>query len=136
MLVNHHGMFEPISRVNSCLLFANGFLLLLSGAAPFTTELLSEYFQKPGAEVACAVYAGSFVHISLGANLTWLSASRQRALLRNDASQHAVHRITRNYRLGLPFYLSTVAGAFVSVFLTIDICTALCIFWAVTMRDA
>ncbi len=136
MLINHHGMFKLIHRVNSRLLFANGFLLMLSGAAPFTTELLSEYFQKLGAEVVCDVYAGTFVLISLGYNLTWLSASHQRALLRSSASQHAVRRITRSYRLGLPLYLSAVAGAFVSFCLTIDICTALWIFWAVTMRNA
>ena len=111
MWVIHHGMLKLMFRVNSRLLFANGFLLLFSGATPFTTELLSEYFQKPGAEVACAVYAGTFVFISLGDNLTCLSVSHQRALLRNDASQQAVRRITRNYTLGLPLHLSAVMRA-------------------------
>ncbi len=136
MWVNHHGMFKLIHRVNGRLLFANGFLLMLTTTVPFTSELVSEYFQKPDAPVACAVYAGTFFLIAVGYNLTWLSAAHRRVLLKSDAPQRAVRRITQNYRLGLPLYLMATVVAFVSVRLSMGICTALWIFWAVTMWSA
>jgi hypothetical protein len=98
--------------------------------------LVSEYFQKRDAPVACAVYAGIFFLIAVGYNLTWLTAAHQRALLKSDAPQREVRRITQNYRLGPPLYFLATVGAFISVRLSMGICTALWIFWAVTMWSA
>jgi uncharacterized membrane protein len=70
MWVNHHAMFKLVRRVDVRLLFANGFLMMMTTVVPFSTDLLAEYFQKPGGRLACAVYGGTFVLIALGFNLT------------------------------------------------------------------
>lgn len=135
MWVNHHGIFKLIRKVNAPLLFANGLLLMLVTTVPFSTALLAEYFERPGGTLACAVYAGDYVLLSVAFNLTWLSASRGRALLRSDAPEQMVRRITRSYRLGMPMYLIATLGAMISVTFCIAVCSALCVFWVVTMRE-
>ena len=57
MWANHHRMFNVVRRSNARFLYANGLLLLLVTVVPFPTALLAEYFEKPGASVAAAVYA-------------------------------------------------------------------------------
>jgi uncharacterized membrane protein len=135
MWVNHHIVFRLVRKTNARLLFANGFLLLLVTAVPFTTALLSEYLTKPGAAVACAVYAGTFVLISVAYNLLWHVAARGRALLKSDAPEHTVQRITRNYMFGPPLYLSATVSAFVSTYVSVGICFGLWVFWAVTTKE-
>ncbi len=135
MWVNHHGMFKLIHKASSRLLFANGFLLLMTTAVPFSTGILSEYFNKPGANVACAVYGGTFVLISIGYNLVWRSIAGNRALLKPGASEASISKITKNYALGTPLYAAATVCAFINIYLTLGICTALWVFWAATARD-
>src|SRR5258708_25881489 len=78
MWVHHHGMFRLIRKVTSGFLFANGFLLLLVTVVPFPTALISAYFGKPGSAVASAVYAGTFVAISIAFNLLWRGGAPER----------------------------------------------------------
>ena len=56
MWVNHHGLFRLIERVNSRLLFANGFLLLCATFVPFPTAVLAAYLKHPSANAAAAFY--------------------------------------------------------------------------------
>lgn len=132
--VSHHSIFRMVQRTNARLLFANGLLLMLTTVVPFSTSLVTQYLQFPGAKVACAVYGGIFVLMSLAFNLLWYGVLADRKLLRADASDQVVARINRNYRLGTPAYLLATIAAFVSPYLTIGICTALWIFWAFTAR--
>jgi uncharacterized membrane protein len=135
MWVNHHGIFKLVRKTNVRFLFANGFLLMLVTVVPFPTALVSEYFTKPAAAVACAVYAGTFALINVGYNLLWHCAASQRELLVNGVPEHTVKTLTRSYRLGLPLYLVATVSAFVSPYVSMGICTALWLFWAVTMKD-
>jgi len=107
---------------------------MLVTVVPFTTALISDYLNKAGAVVACAVYGGVFVLISLAYNLLWYAAVKDRALLRSGVPEQVIRKFTRNYRLGFPLYLLATAAAFVSPFVTIGICTALWVFWVFTIR--
>ena len=135
MWVHHHGMFRLIRKVTSGFLFANGFLLLLVTVVPFPTSLISAYFGKPGSAVASAVYAGTFVAISIAFNLLWRVAAHERALLRSDAPDHVVRAITRSYLAGVPLYLLATVSAFYNEYVSIGICSGLWIFWAVITRN-
>jgi uncharacterized membrane protein len=135
MWVNHHTLFKLVHKSNVHLLFTNGVLLMLTTAVPFTTALVTEYLRLPGAKIACAVYGGTFVMIAAAYNVLWYCVSHDRRLLKHDAPEHIVNRITRNYRFGVPLYLIATLGAFVSAYVTIGICTALWIFWSSTARD-
>jgi TMEM175 potassium channel family protein len=135
MWMNHHAIFKFVHKVNARILFANGILLLITTAIPFVTGLLSEYLSLPEAKTACAVYTGSFVLVSVAYNYLWRVVIRDRSLLKTDISEAALQKITKNYSLGFPLYLSAFAASFVSIYLAMGICTALWIFWSVTVKD-
>ena len=135
MWINHHAMFKLIRRASSGLLFANGFLLMMTTAVPFSTGIMSEYFNKPGAKVACAVYSGVFVLISVGYTLVWQSIINNRSLLKPDAPASVIEKITNSYKFGPPLYTLAMICAFINIYLCIGICTALWVFWAATARD-
>jgi uncharacterized membrane protein len=135
MWVNHHTMFKMVRRVNIRVLFANGFLLMLTTAVPFTTALVSTYYRTPGAKVACAVYTGTFVLVSVAYNWIWFSLVNHRELLKSDASERTIEKLSKNYWLGIPAYLIATAIAFVDVRASIGLCSALWIFWAATARE-
>src|SRR5262249_60438951 len=58
--VNHHGVFNLISRVDRFTQFLNLLLLMAVVAIPFTTALLSEYLTAGGrdARTAAPVHSG------------------------------------------------------------------------------
>jgi uncharacterized membrane protein len=132
--VSHHSIFKLVHKTSARLLFANGLLLMLATVVPFSTDLVTQYLQFPAAKVACAVYGGVFVLMSLAFSLLWYGVLADRTLLRPDASTEVIERINRSYRIGPPAYLAATVGAFISPYVTIGICTALWIFWAFTAR--
>lgn len=98
MWVNHHDVFRVIRKTSTRLLFANGLLLLLMTAVPFSTVLFSEYFDKPGARAAAGVYGGTSILTAVAYGVLWLSILGDRSLLRRDASEKVISGITRSYR--------------------------------------
>ena len=135
MWVNHHTVFKLVHRTSARLLFANGLLLMLTTTVPFATSLLTQYLRTPAAKIACAAYGGIFLLTSFSYSLLWYGILSDRRLLRTDASEQLIARINRSYRLGPPLYALATLGAFLNPYVTIGICTALWIFWAVTARE-
>jgi uncharacterized membrane protein len=134
MWVNHHGLFKLVQTASVRVLFANGFLLMIVTAVPFSTSLVTHYLKLPAATAACAAYAGTFVLISLGYTWLWYSITHDAGVLRADAPEETVRRITRNYCYGPPLYILATVAAFFSPYLMIGICTALWVFWALTAK--
>ncbi len=135
MWMNHHAVFKFVRKVNARILFANGILLLITTAVPFVTGLFSEYLNHREATTACAVYTGSFVLISVSYIHLWRVIIRDRSLLKKEISEAALEKITKNYSLGIPLYLAAFGASFVNIYLAIGICTALWVFWCVTVKD-
>ncbi len=130
MWINHHSIFNLIRRTDGNLLFANGFLLLLVTVVPFPTALVANYLRTPGATVACVVYAGIFVLISISYGSVLVSARRGGHILPGSKDE-VDERIRNCFRVGTPLYsLATVAG-FYSPWVSLGICSALWIYWAV-----
>lgn len=129
MWVNHHRIFGYVRRVNAPFLYANGLLLFVVTIVPFPTALLAEYFEKPGASVAAAVYAGTFVVSGISYNLLWRCAISGRRLLKAGVSEETLAEISRRYWIGVPGYLAAALGALVSPVLTVGICVALLVVW-------
>ena len=126
MWVYHHRLFQSLKRAETSLLFANGFLLLLVTAVPFPTNLVGMYLTTPAASVACAVYAGFFAFIDLAYNLLWWVVARQQV----ECTHHPVSQIFS--WLGFPCYVIAAITAFWLPILTLCICGALWIVWALT----
>ena len=131
MWANHHAIFRLIQRVDTRLLFTNGFLLLMVTAVPFPTALVATYLRTPAATTACAVYAGSFVLICFSYAFLLLAACRRDGyLLAPNTCDEVSRRLRDCFLVGLPLYaLATIAALF-SAWLSLGICTALWIFWA------
>jgi len=134
MWLNHHLVFKLVGKTSMRLMLANGYLLMMTTVVPFTTELFSSYFSLPGARVAAAAYAGAFVLISIGYLWVW-HAVKHGQLFRSGAPAETIDRIDRNYRYGTPMYVLATAGAAISPYVTLAICTALWLFWAFTATE-
>jgi len=135
MWVNHHTVFRLVRRVNMRIMFANGMLLMMTTAVPFTTAVVATYMQTPAASVACAVYTGTFVLVAFSFNWLWFSITRSPEVLRSDASERTIEKISKNYRVGVPAYLIATALSFVDARLSVGLCSALWIFWSATARE-
>jgi uncharacterized membrane protein len=135
MWMNHHAVFKFVRKVNARILFANGILLLITTAVPFVTGLFSEYLNHQEATTACAVYTGSFVLISISYVHLWRVVIRDRSNLKENISEQTLQKITKNYTLGIPLYLAAFGASFVNIYLAIGICTALWVFWCITVKD-
>ena len=130
MWVHHHALCRLVRRADAKLLFANGFLLLLVTFVPFPTAVVAEYLKTPAAPAACAFYSGVFVLIAVAFQLLLMAAFRK-SVLDPNAPEARLRRFRKDYRLGPPLYLLATIAAPFSPALSMGICTALWIFWAV-----
>ncbi len=131
MWVYHHNLFKAAKKPEPLLLFSNGLLLLLVTIVPFPTALVGAYLTTSAASVACAIYAGFFVLVDSAYNLLWWAVSRQRPRDRLQGRRFSMSMLIS--LLGFPCYLIATAVAFWSPLLTLFICGALWIVWAMTL---
>jgi uncharacterized membrane protein len=129
--VNHHRLFNIINRSNSRFLFVNGLLLLVVTTIPFPTALLAEFFEKPSAPVACAIYTGMFVLLALAFNAFWRYAYRSH-LLADTVTKEQIAAISRSLVFGPVTYFVAFVLAFVNVYASFGLCILLAIYWAVS----
>jgi uncharacterized membrane protein len=128
--VNHHRLFTIIQRSDSRFLFINGLLLVVT-TIPFPTALLAEFFEKPSASVACAIYTGMFVMLALAFNAFWRYAYHGRLLARTVTSAQ-IAAISRSLVFGPITYFVAFVLAFVNVYASFGLCILLAIYWAVS----
>jgi TMEM175 potassium channel family protein len=131
---NHHAMFERIARVDRTLVYLNLVLLMTVTAIPFPTRLLATYLHEgPDEEVAAAVYAGSFLLLSVAfaAVNTW----SVRGGLVSDWFPPAQLRaqVRRGYR-GLGVYAAAVGLAFVSPVVSLVLCALVAVYYSLPAR--
>ena len=130
--INHHVMVGRLREVDHSILLLNLFLLLTIGILPFATALMSRYLQESsGQHLAAAVYAGAFELMSIAFSLLQHHILFARAhLLRGEMSLEHRRRLFRRTQTGLVPYLIAVALAPLSAYVTLAICAALAVFYA------
>src|SRR5919197_1085989 len=112
--VNHHAVFATVQRVDRMLLFKNLLLLLTVSFIPFPTAVMAEYLRaESGENLAAAFYAGWFFVMGVAFRQIWPHAAR------NWAS-----------RIGPALYLAAAAVAFLSAYMSLAICGALALYYA------
>jgi uncharacterized membrane protein len=131
MWVNHHSLFKVIERIDHLFLLLNGALLLVITVFPFATILLADYIEQPDKKTAQVVYAGISLIMAVVFNSLWKYASRQGGLLGETADQKQVEAITKRFRFGPLLYLATFVLAFISAEVSLAVCIALAIFFAI-----
>jgi uncharacterized membrane protein len=136
--INHHAMIRRLKAVDHEILILNLLLLLFVGLLPFTTALMAAYLKEgQGDHLASAVYAGSFVLMSITfASLQWLILFRKAHLMVEpmDAGRRRTI-IVRGVAGLVPYVLATIL-AIVSAYATLAICGAIALFYALPFASA
>jgi uncharacterized membrane protein len=115
--VNHHGVFELLSRLDRTTLFLNLVLLMTVVAIPFTTALLSEYLTAAGhnARTAALVYSAVMLAMSSCFAALYSYVARRPALLADGVDPKAVRAsIVRFSAVGILLYVATLVIALFS----------------------
>ena len=115
--VNHHGVFELVSRVDRDTLFLNLLLLMSVVAIPFTTALLAEYLLAGGrdARTAALVYSAVMLAMSLSFAALYTHVARHPAQLADGVDPAAVRgSVLRFSAVGFLLYLAALVVALFS----------------------
>jgi uncharacterized membrane protein len=130
---NHHEMFERVAHVDRPLVLLNLLLLLNVTVIPFTTGLLADYLRGADEHVAAAVYAGSFLLLSVTfvATNTW---SARRRLWRPEISSEAMSRQLGRASIGLVLYGAALGAAFVNAIVSLVLCALSAVYYAFPSR--
>jgi len=135
--INHHAMLHRLRAIDHGIMIRNLALLLCVGLLPFTTALMADYLKEAqGQHLAAAIYSGSFLLMSLAfaeTNRHILLAKSH--LLRADLDERRRRIILARGVTGLaPYLLATVLAA-VSSYVTLGICAAVAIFYALPVAS-
>jgi uncharacterized membrane protein len=137
MWVNHHNMFKYIKKIDTKLMFLNGFLLFFVVLLPFTTSLIAGNILSSSAKVAAAIYSGALLLTSIFWYCLWRYASRQNSgLLQPSIKRDHVKKITSQYNIGLTFYFIAFAAAYFSGLASFAMVLLIAVFFAVTASIA
>jgi uncharacterized membrane protein len=135
MWINHHRMFSHIHRIDTVFMLLNGGILLGITILPFTTELVGDYLEKPGEQVAAIVYNGVFIFTAIFFNPTWRYASQNSRLLNFQADRDAVRGLTRQYMFGIPGYLITLLIALLNFSLSLVLTIFIALFFVFPFKQ-
>jgi uncharacterized membrane protein len=117
---NHHNMFRHIHQVDYTLLIINAFFLMCIAFIPFATALLTQYITSPTEQhTAAIVYGATLLLNGILFNSIWWYAAWKRRLVRRDLDAQAVHRITKGYLFGLPFWVLAIVLSLINVVLSL-----------------
>ena len=130
--INHHAMLRRVVSVDHAILLHNLLLLMTIVVLPFSTALMAEYLKAShGQKLAAGVWSGSFLVMSIA------FFTMQRHLL--IAKRHLLHEhltpelrswVLRRNAVGLMPYAIATAAALISPYLTLAICAAVAVFYA------
>jgi uncharacterized membrane protein len=115
--VNHHAVFNLLSRVDRGTQFLNLLLLMTVVAIPFTTALLSEYLTAVGREAhtAALVYSAVMLAMSGAFSALYWYVSRHPRLLADHVDPAAVRASTIRFSaVGIMLYVLTLGIAALS----------------------
>jgi uncharacterized membrane protein len=74
--INHHFMFEYITRKNDILLLLNGFKLLVVSFTPFATALISKYIGTGHQQTTISIYACNFFLMGTAMTSLWVYSAK------------------------------------------------------------
>jgi TMEM175 potassium channel family protein len=135
--INHHVMIGRLREADHVILILNLVLLMTIGILPFATDLMAHYLRRSeGQSLAAAVYAGCFglMAIAFGTLNRHLLIDKAH-LLKVEMALDQRKLILRRSTLGLVPYVVATGFAFVSPYLTLAICGALALFYALPLAS-
>jgi uncharacterized membrane protein len=135
--INHHAAFSRLRAVDHSILIWNLLLLMSVGILPFTTSLMAAYLKEnDGESLAAAIYGASF--LLMGAIFVMTNRQilfRRPQLLREPIPPEAARNVLKFAALGQAPYALAVVLAFVSPYITLGICAACAIYYALPVAS-
>ena len=130
--INHHAAVARMRAVDHTTLLLNLVLLMLIGLLPFTTALMARYLRASSGEtLGAAIYAGSLLAMSVAFLAFQSHALRRRVeLLHEQITPAAARLIFRRNAGGILPYVVATALAPVSSYVTLAICAAVAVYFA------
>jgi uncharacterized membrane protein len=130
--INHHVMIGRLREADRTILFLNLLLLMSIAALPFATSLMAAYLrQSSGQHLAAVIYSGAFLVMGL----TFAALNAHILLVKHPmlTQELPLERrrviLVRSVAGVVPYAIATVL-ALVSPYVTIAICGALAVFYA------
>jgi uncharacterized membrane protein len=135
--INHHAMIARLREPDHAILTLNLLLLLSIGVLPFVTSLFATYLREgQGEHLAAAVYSGAFFVMSiLFATLHRHILFIKPHLLAREIPHERRRQILSRSVIGLIPYGIATALAVVSPYVTLGICSALAVFYALPVAS-
>ena len=136
--INHHAMLRRVVAVDHTVLLLNLLLLLTIVVLPFSTSLMSEYLKASrGQNLAAGVWSGSFLVMSIAFfNMQRHLLISKRHLLSEHLTPELRRWVLRRNAAGLLPYAIATAAAVLSPYLTLIICAAVAVFYALPSTTA
>ena len=135
MWVNHHAMFQQVTRVDRALLFLNIGLLLGIAFLPFPTALVAKYLREGNdGRVATAIYSTTMVLIGCGFLVLWWYLGRHAELLRPDFGPAGARVAFRRTIVGPVSYAASIVVALVAPIAALVMYAALAIYFVVPQQ--
>lgn len=130
--INHHAALRRIRSVDHTFLLLNLLLLLTIGVLPFSTAMMAQYLTAAhGQNLAAAVWAGSFLVMALAFFTMQRHLLHTKHHLLHDSLTADIRRaVLRRNATGLLPYAVATLGAIATPYLTLAICAAVALFYA------
>jgi uncharacterized membrane protein len=130
--INHHVAIGRLSDVDHGIMARNLLLLMSICVLPFTTHMMASYLTASGGErLAAVIYSGSLLLMSSA--FVWLNAHTLLSkphMLGVELSDEERHLLLRRGVAGQIPYATAVALAFLSPYISIAICGAVAVYYA------
>lgn len=110
--INHHVAFEYIKRIDTNLMWINGFLLFLVTLTPFPTAVLAEYLEKES-RTALAMFGFNYILISIAANSICTYAYNHHLI--EEAHREYYYTYKKIYWYAIPYNMMAFLLCFVSI---------------------
>lgn len=135
--INHHAMLRRLRVADHSILIWNLFLLMTVSILPFTTALMAAYLKESEGEgLAAGIYSGSFLLMGVVfAGMNRHILFRRPQFLEEEIEERARLRTLRLAALGVVPYVLAVALAAVSPYISLGICAALAIYYALPLAS-
>jgi len=135
--INHHAAFSRLRAVDHSILIWNLLLLLSVVVLPFTTSLMATYLKEgSGEDLAAAIYGASYLAMGLVFVLTNRQILfRRPQLLKEPIDPEAARNILKFAAIGQIPYALAVVLAFVSPYITLGICAACAVYYALPVAS-
>jgi uncharacterized membrane protein len=130
--INHHVMIARLREADRTILFLNLLLLMSIAVLPFATRLMAAYLrQSHGQHLATGIYAGSFLVMAVFFSMLNRHILLTKAhLLHSELPVEQRRQILYRSISGVVPYAIATLLAVVSAYLSLAICAALAIFYA------